>query len=230
MINLQENIREDLWNAINKHYLASDYTESLRDAAFLLKDILQNKSGEYDKDNSKLVETVLNGNNPILKLNNFSTQTEKDFQTGISLGIKGIFMHVRNPISHEKIIYEKADADSIIMYIDYLLRQIDKSNGISLIEEWLPLVENKTFTDTEEYAKELIKEVPKKKVYELLIAMYNHRVELPQNRLNFFIRELVNKLTNEERSNFVNMINIDLAQTEGDYSLSMFFHFFAEYF
>lgn len=230
MIDLKEEIRQDLWNVINKHYLAEDYTEALRDAAFLLKDILQNKSGEFDKDNSKLVEAVLNGTSPVLKVNNFTTQTEKDFQSGISLGIKGIFMHVRNPISHEKIVYEKADADAILMYIDYLLRQIDKSNGVSLIEEWLPLVADATFTDTEEYAKELIKEVPKKKVYELLLAIYNHRCDLPRYRLKFFIRELVGKLTNEEKNNFVNMVNIDLAKTSGDYGLSMFFHFFGEHF
>lgn len=230
MNDLEAQVRQDLWSAIKKHYISNDFTEALRDAAFLLKDVLQNKSGEYDKDNAKLVEATLNGSNPILKVNSFSTQSEKDFQAGIALGIKGIFMHVRNPISHEKIDYSKEDADAILLYINYLLRQVDKSNYVSLIEEWLPLVMNKTFTYTEEYAKELIKEIPKKKVYELLVAMYDRRVELPKYRLKFFIRELTNRLSTDEYNNFINMINADLAQTNGDYSLAMFFHFFAEHF
>jgi hypothetical protein len=77
IMKIKEYIREDLWKAIQTHYESNDYTEALRDASFLLKDILQSKSGEYDKDNSKLVDAVLSGQDPILKINNFSTQTEK---------------------------------------------------------------------------------------------------------------------------------------------------------
>lgn len=227
---IKEYIREDLWQAIQKHYEAEDYTEALRDASFLMKDILQVKSGEYDKDNAKLVDAVLSGQDPVLKINNFSTQTEKDMQNGIALSVKGIFMHVRNPISHEKISYTQEDTNAILMYINYLIRQIDQSGGLSLIEEWLPLVQKESFTDTEEYAKELIKEVPKKKVYELLEAIYEIRDDLPQWKLQFFIKELVGKLTQAEKTAFTNKLNVDLAQVEGDYKLSMFFHYFAEHF
>lgn len=227
---IKDYIREDLWKAIQKHYEAEDYTEALRDASFLMKDILQAKSGEYDKDNSKLVDAVLSGQDPVLKINDFSTQTEKDIQNGIALGTKGIFMHVRNPISHEKIAYTQEDTNAILMYINYLLKQIDQSGGVSLIEEWLPLIQSESFTATEEYAKELIKEVPKKKVYELLEAIYNIREELPKYKIKYFIGELVDKLTGSEKNAFIKKLNIDLMQVEGDYGLSMFFHFFANHF
>ena len=227
---IKEHIREDLWKAIQIHYEAEDYTEALRDASFLMKDILQAKSGEYDKDNSKLVDAVLSGQDPVLKINNFSTQTEKDIQNGIALGAKGIFMHVRNPISHEKIAYTQEDANAILMYINYLIKQIDQSGGVSLIEEWLPLIQSESFTATEEYAKELIKEVPKKKVYELLEAIYDIREELPKHKIKYFIGELVDKLKGNEKNAFIKKLNIDLMQVEGDYGLSMFFHFFAKHF
>lgn len=228
MINLQESLRQDVWNAIKKHYESEDYTEALRDAAFLLKDILQNKSGEFEKDNSKLVEAVLLGNNPAIKLNNYSTQSEKDFQIGIANSMKGIFMHVRNPISHEKVNYTLDDANVILLYIDYLIKQIDKSYGASLFDEWLPLLKDKTFTDTEEYAKELIKELPKKKTLELLLAVYRERTSLPQYRLFYFIKELISALTSTERNDFILTLNENLARTSGGYGLSMFFHYFAD--
>lgn len=227
---LQELVREDLWNAIKQHYETEDYTESLRDAAFLLKDILQNKSGEYDKDNGKLVDAVLMGANPVIKINNYSTQSEKDFQMGLATSIKGIFLHVRNPISHEKTIYSCEDANAILLYIDYIIRQIDKSTSMTLVDEWMPLLINETFTDTEEYAKELIKELPKKKTLELLYELYEQRENLPHYRLQYFLRELINNLTNPEKYEFVQMLNHDLAQTDGEYALSMFFHYFAPYF
>lgn len=227
-MDIKEYIREDLWKTIEQHYDVEDYTEALRDASFLLKDILQTKSGEFDKDNTKLVDAVLSGQNPTLKINNYITQSEKDMQTGIAFGIKGIFMHVRNPISHEKIMYEKKDADAILFYIDYLLRQVDKSNGTTLIDEWLPLLEDDTFTDSEEYAEELIKEVPRKKVYELLSVIYDDRENIAQYKTKYFIQCLIKKLTADEKNAFINKINTDLAQTHGGYSLSMFFHFFGE--
>lgn len=227
---IKDYIRDDIWKAIEQHYCACDYTEALRDASFLLKDILQAKSGEYDKDNTKLVEAVLLGQNPILKINNFSTRTERDMQSGVAFGIKGIFMHVRNPISHEKILYDKKDADAILLYIDYLVRQVDKSYGVTLIDEWLPLLEDDSFTSTEEYAEELIKELPKKRTYELLEAIYENRLTITKYKTLHFLRRVIGRLTSDEREAFIGKLNIDLAQTHGGNELSMFFHFFGEYF
>ena len=229
-MNIKDYIREDLWNAIKQHYTVKDYTESLRDAGFLLKDILQDKSGEFNKDNVKLVDAVLLGANPTLKINGYSTPSEKDFQMGIALGIKGIFSHVRNPISHDKIIYSQEDANAILLYVDYIIRQIDKSSGMTLIEEWIPLLKKATFTDTEDYAQELIKELPKKKSLDLIIALYEEREQLPHYKLKFFIKELVAKLTAAQKTEFIGFLDKDLAQTEGGHGLSIFFHYFAEHF
>lgn len=229
-MNIKDYIREDAWKAIEHHYTAEDYTEALRDAGFLLKDVLQAKSGEYDKDNTKLVEAVLCGQNPVLKINSFSTQSEKDMQNGIALGIKGIFLHVRNPMSHEKITYNKKDADAILIYMDYLIRQVDKSYGVTLIDEWLPLLKDCSFTSSPEYADELIKEVPRKKTYELLEAIYDERERITKYRTKYFVQLLIQRLTSEEKVMFTNKLNTDLAQTHGDGGLAMFFHFFGEAF
>lgn len=229
-MNIKDYIREDAWKAIEHHYTAEDYTEALRDAGFLLKDVLQAKSGEYDKDNTKLVEAVLCGQNPVLKINSFSTQSEKDMQNGIAIGIKGIFLHVRNPMSHEKITYNKKDADAILIYMDYLIRQVDKLYGVTLIDEWLPLLKDCSFTSSPEYADELIKEVPRKKTYELLEAIYDERERITKYRTKYFVQLLIQRLTSEEKVMFTNKLNTDLAQTHGDGGLAMFFHFFGEAF
>lgn len=229
-MNIKDCVREDIWDAIEHHYKAEDYTEALRDAGFLLKDVLQAKSGEYDKDNTKLVEAVLCGQNPVLKINSFCTQSEKDIQNGIAQGIKGIFLHVRNPISHEKITYNKKDADAILIYIDYLIRQVDKSYGVTLIDEWLPLLKDTSFTSSHEYADELIKEVPRKKTYELLEAIYDERETITKYKTKYFIQLLIQRLTSEENVMFTNKLNTDLAQTHGGDGLAMFFHFFGEKF
>ena len=229
-MNLKENIREDLYNAIVAHYEKEDYTESLRDALFLIKDILQEKSGNYDKDNTGIVDFCLLGKAPAIKLNKGETRTEIDFQQGIGFAVKGLYMHIRNPISHEKTIYTKEDADSILLYINYLLSQIDKSNGTNLIEDWMDFIMQPNFTSTKEYAEELIKELPVKKCYDLLVNIYREKTSIKANSINNFIAQIVLKLNSIERKAFIELLNNDLKACKPNYELSMFFHFFAEFF
>ena len=227
---MKEILREDLWKTIKMHYQKEDYTESLRDAMFLIKDILQEKSGFTDKDNTGLVEACLLGKNPVIKLNKLESDSEKDFQSGIGFALKGLCMHLRNPMSHERVEYGKDDADSILIYINYLLKQIDKSSGRKLIDDWMSFLCQPEFTNTEEYAKELIKELPAKQRYDLLLGLYKSREHLQQNSVNYFIGELVEKLSVSEKSAFIEYLNQDLKDCLGNYALSMFFHFFAGYF
>lgn len=81
----KEQLREDLYKAIIGHYEKCDFTEALRDAMFFIRDVLQEKSGYVDKDNTSLVEASLLGKNPAIRINKFETQAEKDFQEGISV-------------------------------------------------------------------------------------------------------------------------------------------------
>ena len=52
----KEQIREDLYKAIKSHYEQGDYTEALRDAMFFIRDLLQEKSGLENKDNTELID------------------------------------------------------------------------------------------------------------------------------------------------------------------------------
>lgn len=55
-MDIQTIIRKDLWKAIEAHYEKQDYTESLRDAMLFVNEIIQEKSGLYDKDNTALMQ------------------------------------------------------------------------------------------------------------------------------------------------------------------------------
>ena len=229
-MDLKNYLREDLYKAIVAHYEKEDYTETLRDALFHIKDILQEKSGNYDKDNTGLVESCLLGKNPSIRLNKGESDSEKDFQQGIGFAFKGLCMHIRNPISHEKITYTQEEADSILLYINYLLKQIDNSSGKNLIEDWIIFLKQSNFTATKEYAEELIKELPAKKRYDRLVNIYKERTTIEPHTINNFINQIVSKLTIAEKKAFVEFLNDDLKTCEPDYELSMFFHFFAEFF
>ncbi|MDE6284790.1 MAG: TIGR02391 family protein [Bacilli bacterium] len=226
----KEQIREDLYKAIKIHYGNGDYTEALRDAMFLIKDLLQEKSGLVDKDNTKLIEAALLGKNAAIKINKYETETEINFQEGVGFALKGLVMHLRNPISHDRIEYSEQDADAQLLYINYLISQIDKSSGRQLITDWLQYLHTSDFTSSKDFAQELIKELPKKQQYDLLVSIWRERSSFEPNSIEFFVDELVGKLSSQERANFINIMNSELISCCGNRELSMMFNFFAKHF
>lgn len=227
---IKDQIREDLYNAIKSHYEQGDYTESLRDAMFFVKDLLQEKSGFTDKDNTKLIESSLLGKNAAIKINKYETESEINFQEGIGYALKGLVMHLRNPISHERIEYSEQDADAQLLYINYLIAQIDKSEGRQLITDWMDYLKSDSFTSSKNFAQELIKLLPKKQQFDLLVNIWRNRSTFKLHSINCFINEIVNKLSSQEKNSFINIMNSELINCSGDYDLSMMFHFFAQYF
>ena len=219
-------IREDLWKAIQAHYERNDYTEAVRDAVFHMSEVLREKGSIEDKDGSKLVDAALLGNNPAILVSKNETTTEKDFQQGIGFAFKGIMQSVRNPLSHESFQYTQDEAEVLILYINFLLNQVDKSGGSTKIDNIIELLFDEDFTDTKEYAELLLKEVPSKKRYDLLLELYQKRAQLPQNKLNHFLTALFASLTKAAKSDFVRVVSTSLMRCKDDNDLRMYCHYF----
>ena len=219
-------IREDLWKAIQAHYERNDYTEAVRDAVFHMSEVLREKGSIEDKDGSKLVDAALLGNNPAILVSKNETTTEKDFQQGIGFAFKGIMQSVRNPLSHESFKYTQDEAEVLILYINFLLNQVDKSGGSTKIDNIIDLLLDEDFTDTQEYAELLLKEVPAKKRYDLLLELYQRRANLPRNRLKFFLDALFSSLTKATKSDFVRVVSSSLMKCKDDNDLRMYCQYF----
>ena len=219
-------IREDLWKAIQAHYERNDYTEAVRNAVFYMSEVLRGKGSIEDKDGSKLVDAALLGNNPAILVSKNETTTEKDFQQGIGFAFKGIMQSVRNPLSHESFQYTQDEAEVLILYINFLLNQVDKSGGSTKIDNIIELLFDEDFTDTKEYAELLLKEVPSKKRYDLLLELYQKRAQLPQNKLNHFLTALFASLTKAAKSDFVRVVSTSLMRCKDDNDLRMYCHYF----
>lgn len=225
---MEQKLRSDLWKAISAHYERSDYTEALRDAVFFSCEMLREKSGIEDKDGTKLVDATLMGSNPPILVSKNETQTERDYQQGIGFFFKGIMQAVRNPLSHEKTVYSQEDAETVILFLNYLLNRIDVSGSANRIENIMDLLLDEDFTATQEYAELLLKEIPSKKRYDLLLELYNRRADLPQHNLKRFIHLLSNSLTKAAKANYVNVVSNSLIKCKDDTDLRMYAHYFME--
>lgn len=227
-MSLESKIREDLWKSIQAHYERNDHTETIRDAIFCMSELIREKSGIEDKDGSKLVESALMGTSPAIMISKNETTTEKDIQQGIAFSVKGIMQSIRNPLSHEKISYTADEAEAIILYINYLLNRIDSSGGTTKIDNIMELLFDEDFTDTKEYADLLLKEIPAKKRFDLLLDLYYKRQELPKTRLKNFIDSLFDSLTKAAKSDFYRVVSKSLMKCKDDNDLRMYFHYFME--
>lgn len=223
---IEKRIRDDFWKAIQAHYERKDYTEVVRDAIYFVCDTIRNLSGLEDKDGTKLIDSSFLGNSPAILINRYETTTEKDIQQGVGFILKGIMQSIRNPLSHEKTEYSSEQADAIILFIDYLLKQIDHTGGTTKIQDIEKLLHDRNFTASEEYADLLLKEIPKKKRYDLLIELYKDRINLPQHVLNHFIDKLIESLTKTEKSDFIRIVSTNLMMCKDDAELRMYFHYF----
>lgn len=225
---IEKRLRPDLWKAIQAHYERDDFTEAVRDAVFHVSELLREKSGLEDKDGSKLIDAALMGNNPAIVISKNETTTEKDFQQGIAYSFKGIMQAIRNPLSHEKTVYSREDAEAIILYINFLLNQVDHSGGFTKIESITSLLYDEDTPSSAEYAELLLKEVPIKKRYDLLVELYNDRENLRQHSLSNFISKLYDSLSKASKADFVRLLNSSLLTCKDDYALRMYIHYFME--
>lgn len=225
---IKNRLRNDLWKAVHAHYEGKDYTESVRDALLHVCEFLREKSGIIDKDGTKLVDSTLFGNSPVILVNKNETTTEKDVQQGTGFLLKGLMQSVRNPLSHEKTTYSHNDAEAIILFVNYILNQIDSSGGKSKIDSLKDLIYDDNFTSSKEYAELLMKEIPVKKRYDLLLELYKDRSSLVQHKLKNFLNELMDSLSSAEFSDFIQVVNSSLMICQNDNELRMYFHYFME--
>lgn len=212
-MNLQTQISPELWAAIEETYSANNYSHSIVDAMHYLSNILREKSG-LDGDGAALVGAVLGGNTPPLKLNNFQTESERSEQRGIENILRGLYMGIRNPRSHGAIKDDKADADAVICFVDYLIRIINRAEPPFTIHTFVDKVYEPHFAANQRYADLLTEEIPEVKLFDVLIEIFRRKTEGNQNNLPFMLRAIRARLNNEQVRSFLHIVSEDLLRSQ----------------
>jgi uncharacterized protein (TIGR02391 family) len=136
IVNLQTHISGDLWQAIASAYEAGNFTNAILNAAHHTTDILRAKSG-VDGNGVALVGQALGGDAPKLRVNALRSESERNVQKGIEHILRGMYLAIRNPRSHEQFQDNQQDADAIIHFVDYVLRVLNASSEAFTIKKFL---------------------------------------------------------------------------------------------
>lgn len=217
-MNLQPVIPSSLWEAVQSAYEAENYSHAILEATYLISGVLRERAG-VDGDGASLVGQALGGDDPKLKLNAFQSESERNEQKGFEQMLRGIYMGIRNPRSHEQITDDRETADSIIHFIGYVLKRLNASREAFTIEGFLARVYDSEFVESVRYAELLVAEVPKLRLADCLIGIFRDRKKTELRKLRHLISALLSTMTPPQLAAYLNVVSEELRTATDDSSI-----------
>ena len=123
------NTHNQIFEYCKAELLVENYFHTVFEATKSIADRLRQMTG-LTSDGNGLAETVFSTDNPLIKINNLSNQSERSEHIGLSNMIKGVFGLIRNPTAHEpKITFNinEEEALDILTTISYIHKRLDNS-------------------------------------------------------------------------------------------------------
>lgn len=120
-------LHPEIEKAVGSLYKNGHYANAVEDAGKALNALVRLRSGIDDKDGTKLMEFVFSPNNPILKFNSLSDDSDKDEQKGFMMMLSGAVAGLRNPRAHKIIKDDPEMALEFIAYISLLAKLVDRA-------------------------------------------------------------------------------------------------------
>ena len=115
-----------LQQASGRLFRDSHYARAVEEAFKCLNNAVKDKSELLDRDGAALMREAFSANTPVLKLNAFQSQSDKDEQLGYMEIFAGSMTGIRNPRAHE---HELADAPDVALELlvlaNHLMRKLN---------------------------------------------------------------------------------------------------------
>lgn len=214
-MNLQTHLRNSLWLAIQSTYQAGNYSHAILDAMHYFSNVLREKTG-VDGDGATLVGQALGGDSPRLRINKLQTETERNEQHGIESILRGMYQAIRNPRSHEQVEDTQETADAVIVFINYLLEIIEKSEEPFVMSRFIRRVFDPDFYKSQHYAELLVDEVPTNKRFDTLVAIYREKLNGDIHSIGLVVRALIDKLPDDQIKQYLEIVSDELGTITDD--------------
>lgn len=219
-MNLQQEIKDALWQNVKNNYESADYSGAIIDGIHYISDLIRDRA-ELKGDGAQLVGQAFGGKKPILKVNKLQSQSEKDAQAGVEQLLRGVYQGIRNPRSHEKHCDNKETADSVILFLNYLASIIDTSKAPFSINDYMKRVFDKGFVEDTKYAKLLVDEIPKRKRMSVFVDVFRNKETGEGKKLAFFTRELLGRFNRQEKKEAYQIVSDELKEVVRDTSIRL---------
>ncbi len=203
-----------VWEAIQHSYQSSNFTGAIMDAIYFLGDLIREKTG-LQSDGVTLVGQAFGGKSPLLKINKLQTESEKNMQKGLEQILRGIYQAVRNPRSHEKFEDKEEDADSIILFLNYVIGLIEESKPPFTKTEFLNTVFDPNFVENNRYANLVVDQIPVKQIFDIFVEVIRKIKSGNGKKLYYFFEALTERLKEEEKTEAYRLVS-EIHKTTND--------------
>jgi uncharacterized protein (TIGR02391 family) len=208
-MNLQTEIRPELWSAIADSYEKGQYSHAVIEAMHYLSQVLRDKTS-FDGDGASLVGQALGGGAPRLRLTKLRTETERDVQRGYEQILRGLYIGIRNPRSHEQTQDTLGTASAIIVFINHLLDVLEQSQQPFVLENFLAVVFDQDFVEDDQYANLLAEEIPANRRLDVLIEIYRRKLAGNPRKNCYMVSAIVGLLSNDQVADFLEIVSDEL--------------------
>lgn len=214
-MNLQTHIPEALWTAVSSAYESENYSHAILEATYYLSTLIRERAG-VDGDGVALVGQALGGDLPRLKLTALQTESDKNVQKGFEQILRGVYVGIRNPRSHEQIADTKETADAIIHFLGYVATLLNASKEAFTIDAFVERVFDPEFVESERYAELIVEEVPKFRLGDAITALFRARRRAELRKLRYLVRVLLAALAPNQLSSYLSVVSEELRTTTDD--------------
>jgi uncharacterized protein (TIGR02391 family) len=113
-------------NKIEDGYYADAVESAFKEVNKRVKEIVKNRTGE-ELDGASLMYKALSERNPIIVLDDLSSETGRNIQKGYMQIFAGAMTGIRNPKAHENITISREKAAHFIFLASLLMYKLDEA-------------------------------------------------------------------------------------------------------
>jgi uncharacterized protein (TIGR02391 family) len=214
-MDLQKEIAPELHTAIKVHYEAGLFSNAILDAMKVLTELIRSKS-KLDGDGANLVGQAFGGNAPPIKISPMQKVSEIDEQRGFEQLLRGFYIGIRNPRTHENYTDKKKECNAIILFVNYLIDVINSARSFFVLDEFKKRIFDPLFVEKSEYAELLVAEIPQDELVNVTISILQDRNQGDAQKLGYFFDAIFNKAEIEQQQLIMKVFSNELKTAQSD--------------
>lgn len=217
-MDLKEHISKKLYQAIKSKYKRELYSDAII-AAIKSLTILIREKGQIDGDGTRLVGNAFGGKSPKIRLNKMQTKSDIDEQNGFEQMLRGIYIGIRNPRTHEEFKDTIENTNLIILMVDYFYKNILNAKSYYKLEEFKKRIFDPLFVEKDEYAEMLIKEIPNDEIVPTAIDILKNRNDGDSKKLEYFFNAIFNNVSSDQKVSIMRAFSNELKDVKKDFEI-----------
>lgn len=212
---LQKEIAPELHGAIKVHYDAGLYSNAILDAIKILTELIRTKS-KLDGDGANLIGQAFGGNAPPIKISPMQKVSEIDEQKGFEQLLRGLYIGIRNPRTHENYTDKMNQCNAIILFVNHLINVINSARSFFVLEDFKKRIFDPLFVEKSEYAELLVAEIPQDELVNVAISILQDRNQGDAEKLGYFFDAIFNKAEIEQQQRVMKVFSNELNIAQSD--------------